>query len=276
MLYSGILSAFSVKASDFRTACIYIFLFRLSRPNGTIVLAGGWHASVPRAAHKFLEECGYMGWIDIHRWYINSAVVIAKALECARVQVRRPGMQRLEQFMWTPPPLRVSCGRCCWWSHPGRRWCAVTDPVGNFGIWIGDCLLVSGHAVGDWVQVCFFVTCPSARRIDRSHRRSHGHEERGGSKARRFGPDDHGIDVDHHRPCSGFFPRPRKQPALATTTRLGTGDVCGRNHGCHNPQALRFCGPRFCCRGVFSLLCRVAFLVTLVFAGASINDSGAT
>ena len=49
------------------------------------VLGGGWHASVPRAAHKLLEECGYMGWwIDIHRWYINSAVVIAKALECAR------------------------------------------------------------------------------------------------------------------------------------------------------------------------------------------------
>jgi len=60
------------------------------------VLAGGWHASVPRAAHKFLEECGYMGWIDIHRWYINSAVVVAKALECARVQVRSPDMQRLE------------------------------------------------------------------------------------------------------------------------------------------------------------------------------------
>jgi len=59
------------------------------------VLAGGWHASVARAAHKFLEECGYMGWIDIHRWYINSAVVIAQALECARVQVRRPGTQRL-------------------------------------------------------------------------------------------------------------------------------------------------------------------------------------
>jgi hypothetical protein len=49
------------------------------------VPGGGWHASVPRAAHKLLEECGYMGWwIDIHRWFINSAVVIAKALECAR------------------------------------------------------------------------------------------------------------------------------------------------------------------------------------------------
>jgi hypothetical protein len=50
-----------------------------------LVLGGGWHASVPRAAHKLLEECGYMGWwIDIHRWYISSAAVIAKALECAR------------------------------------------------------------------------------------------------------------------------------------------------------------------------------------------------
>jgi hypothetical protein len=57
-----------------------------------------------------------MGWIDIHRWYINSTVVIAKALECARVQVhlkdggregiRTPGLlvanEALSQLSYSP------------------------------------------------------------------------------------------------------------------------------------------------------------------------------
>jgi len=78
-----------------RWCALALFAFLLP---ATFVLHSFWLAagtSVARAAHKFLEECGYMGWIDIHHRYINSAVVIAQALECARVQVRKPGIQRL-------------------------------------------------------------------------------------------------------------------------------------------------------------------------------------